>query len=438
MSTSASTEIKINDKKTINGWALFDWANSAYALVITTAIFPGYFLQVTDSRINILGFQLSNSALYAFSISAAYFLIALFSPLLSGIADYGGKRKFFLRFFTTLGSLACISLFWFQGMGQLTLGILAFILATIGFAGGLVFYNSYLPLIASKERLDTVSAKGFAYGYVGSVILLITNLIIIMNPGWFGISQDSVAVRIAFVMVGLWWFGFAQITFKRLPNDRRKTIHQNNIVQKGYQELLHVWQQLKGQFNTKRFLLAFFCYSAGAQTVIFLAATFAEKELQFATEKMILLVLILQIVAIGGAYLFAKISDRKGNKFSLSIILVIWTFICFTAYFVHGDLQFYILAAFVGLVMGGVQSMSRSTYSKLLPTETKDTTSYFSFYDVLEKVAIIVGTFSFGFIEQLTGGMRNSVLTLAIFFLVGILILSKITVEPARIKDLSD
>lgn len=433
MSENNNLLFKVNDKRTINGWAIFDWANSAYALVITTAIFPGYFLQVTDATVSILGIELSNSALYAFAISAAYFLIAIFSPLLSGIADYGGKRKFFLRFFTTLGSLACISLFWFQGMGQLTLGVLAFILATIGFAGGLVFYNSYLPLITTKDRYDSVSAKGFAYGYVGSVILLVTNLVIIMNPAWFGISEDSVAVRIAFVMVGIWWFGFAQITFRRLPDDIQPD-NPKNLVQKGYQELKQVWGQLNGQFNLKRFLYAFFCYSAGAQTVIFLAATFAEKELNFATEKMILLVLILQIVAIGGAYLFAKVSSWKGNKISLFIILVIWAIICITAYFVYGDLQFYILAAFVGLVMGGVQSMSRSTYSKLLPVGTKDTTSYFSFYDVLEKVAIIVGTFSFGFIEQLTGGMRNSVLTLAGFFVIGILILSTITIEPAKIS----
>ncbi len=423
----------LNNRRTINAWALFDWANSSFALVIIVAIFPGYFLAVTDDVVHIgKNLTVSDGALYSYAISAAYLLILIASPFLSGIADYGGRKKFFLRCFTTMGSMACIALYFFKGMDQLTLGTVSFILATIGFAGGLVFYNAYLPMIATEDQYDRVSAKGFAYGYIGSVILLIVNLVVIQKYEWFGLSGEGPAVRIAFVMVGLWWFGFAQIPFRRLPPDSNEK-SKENLVMKGFQELKRVWYQLQSLRNAKRFLLAFFFYSTGVQTVLFLAAIFAEKELGFATSDLILLILLLQIVAIGGAYLFAKISGLRGNKFSIIIMLIIWTAICGAAYFIYSKSSFYLLAVGVGVVMGGIQSLSRSTYSKLLPENTQDTTSFFSFYDVLEKGAIIVGTFSFGFIEQLTGSMRNSVLALSIFFIAGLA-----TMLTVRIKQSSE
>ena len=433
MSATSETVTPMNDKRIINAWALFDWANSSYALVITVAIFPAYFIAVTEDMISIRNFELSNSALYAYAISAAYLIIAVLSPLLSGIADYGGKRKFFMKFFTFMGGMACISLFFFQGMAQLALGTIAFILATIGFSGGLVFYNSYLPEIVTEDRYDKVSAKGFAFGYVGSVILLITNLVVIQNAAWFGIQQESLAVRIAFIMVGVWWIGWALIPFKRLPDDSKEK-PQEKLISKGFDELKKVWGELQNQRNTKSFLFSFFCYSAGVQTVLFLASTFAEKELQFGTSELIMVVLLLQIVAIGGAYLFAKLSDIRGNKVSLIAMLLIWTAICLVAYFVENQSQFYVIAGAVGLVMGGIQSLSRSTYSKLLPEDTHDTTSYFSFYDVLEKVAIILGTFTFGVIDQLTGSMRISILILAVFFILSIIILSRVKIAHSEVQ----
>lgn len=429
---SESGTPKLNDKKTIHAWALFDWANSSYALVITVAIFPGYYLAVTDEFVEVFGWQVSNSALYSFAISAAYIMIAFSSPFLSGIADYGGKKKMFLRFFTTMGSLACIAMWWFKGMPQLTLGTVSFIIATIGFAGGLVFYNSYLPLIASEDKYDQVSAKGFSYGYVGSVILLIVNLIIIQFYERFGFEEQGGAVRLAFVMVGIWWLGFAQIPFNRLPKDV-KVVETKGLMRKGFQELKKVWRSLQNHPNTKRFLAAFFLYNAGVQTVLFLAATFAEKELKFATSEMILLILILQIVAIGGAYLFAKISDLRGNKFSLTIILCIWSVICVLAYLVQAKIEFYVIASAVGLVMGGIQALSRSTYSKLIPENTQDTASWFSFYEVTDKVGVVLGTFTFGFMDQLTGSMRNSVLVLIVFFLLGLVLLRGVTIGKPKL-----
>ena len=421
-------KVQLNDKKIINGWAFFDWANSSYALVIAVAIFPAYFIRQTDPFIPVFGFEISNSSLYAFSISFAYLIISILIPLLSGIADYSGRRLFFLKGFTTIGSIACLSLFFFRGMDQIELGLAAFMLATIGFDGGKVFYNSYLPIISTEDQYDRVSAKGFSFGYIGSVILLLTNLAIIMNPHWLGLEEGSLPVRLSFIMVGLWWILWAQIPFRRLPKDQKVKIDRN-LLKKGRDEILMVWHALKPKKNIKRFLISFFCYSAGVQTVLYLASTFAEKELNFDTAELIVIILILQIVAIGGAYFFAFVSKLRGNKFSLMLMLCIWIVICIMAYFVFEKLQFYLIAALVGLVMGGIQSMSRSTYSKLINEHSEDVTSYFSFYEVLEKMAIVFGTFSFGFIEQISGGMRNSILVLGIFFLAGILMLAFVRIE---------
>lgn len=427
-SPPAALPTVLNDRRTINGWALFDWANSAYALVISSAIFPAYYVSVTADQIPVGSFTISNSALYAYAVSFAYVVIALLSPVLSGVADASGRKKFFLKLFTTLGSLSCISLFFFQGMDDITLGTAGFILATIGFTGGLVFYNAYLPEIASEDRFDRISAKGFAFGYIGSVLLLIGNLAVIMNSEALGLPSQGVATRLAFLSVGFWWLGFAQITFHRLPADRKGRFA-NHTLRKGFSELRKVWHQLKAMPNLKRFLIAFFFYSAGVQTVLYMAATFAEKELHFETTSLILLILTLQLVAIAGAFLFARMSEKFGNKLALMTMLLIWMGICIAGYYTYSQQLFYIIAAFVGLVMGGIQSLSRSSYSKLVPAETPDRTSFFSFYDVLEKSAIVIGTFSWGAMEELTGGMRPAILTLIVFFFLGMNILVRVRIQ---------
>ena len=422
--------ITLNDKKVINGWAFFDWANSAYFLVISTAVFPIYYISITSETIDVFGTEISNSSFYSYIVSFSYIIIACLSPILSGMADYSGRKKMYLKLFTWIGGIACIALFFFTSESRTGLGSLAFCLATIGAAGGIVFYNAYLPEIASENNYDKVSAKGFAFGYIGSVLLLIFCLLMIQKPEWFGITSSTLPSRIAFALVGIWWIGFAQITFKRLPKDNPIIGTVSNIARKGINEFLGVWQIIKKQPTIIRFLLAFFCYSAGVQTVIYLASIFASKELNFETSQLIFTILIIQLVAIFGAYTFAYVSKLFGNKFSLMIQLIIWIFICIGAYFVTKTIQFYIIAGLVGLVMGGIQSLSRSTYSKLLKNQTDDLTSYFSFYDVLYKGSIVAGAFLFGLVEQLTGGMRNSVLVLGLFFLVGMLILASITIQP--------
>lgn len=407
----------------MNGWALFDWANSAFALVITTAIFPPYFETVIDESFTVAGIGFSNSSWLAFTISVSYLIIAVLSPLLSGIADAGGRRKFFLQVFTTVGGVACLSLYWFRGMDDLWLGTLGFALGLIGFAGGLVFYNSFLPVIATPDRFDKLSAKGFAAGYIGSVILLVVNLAMVLQPELFGIPDAGTATVLAFVTVGLWWLGFGYLSFTRLPDDvRKQSAGLADVSRKGWEEFRSVWRRVKASPQTLRFLGAFFSYSAGVQTVIFLASLFAAKELGFETSELIQVVLILQIVAIGGAYLAAAVSKRYGNKAAIYFQLVIWFGICLAGYFVQDKNAFYGVAAAVGLVMGGIQSMSRSTYAKLIPTR-EDVTSYFSFYDILEKVAIVGGTFIFAALDLITGSMRMSLLALSFFFLLGMVIL---------------
>ena len=431
---------QLNHPPTLAGWALFDWANSAFALVITTAIFPPYFETVTTKNISFLGTEISNSAWFGYTISLSYLIIALLSPLLSGIADAGGRRKSFLRFFTLMGGISCLSLFFFEGNlndnDTLWLGTIAFALGLIGFAGGLVFYNAFLPVIATPDRFDKLSARGFAMGYIGSVLLLISNLLMVQKPEWFGADDlsglpawlgnpDTFMVRLAFATVGLWWLVFATISLSRLPADVRKPgTGLVDMGRRGWRELMGVWAKVKTNQNTKRFLLAFFSYSAGVQTVIFLASLFAAKELGFETSQLIIVVLILQIVAIGGAYAAAAISKRYGNKMAIYVQLFIWTLICLAGYFVQGQTTFYGVAAAVGLVMGGIQSMSRSTYAKLIPNP-EETTSYFSFYDVLEKIAIVLGTFIFAGLDQLTGSMRLSLLALSVFFVLGMVLLVK-------------
>lgn len=403
---------------------MYDWANSVYSLVITSTIFPVYYNSVTkgsdgSDRVDFFGLEVVNTVLYSYSISFSYFVIALISPLLSGIADASGKKLSFMKFFAYLGSISCMGLFFFDA-SNLEFGILCSVLASIGYAGSIVFYNAYLPEIATEEEYDFLSARGFALGYIGSVILLVFNLITIQFPELFGFSGGSFPARFSFLLVGLWWAGFSQITFRNLPTGYRKESGSENIFLKGYREIQAVFSRVRSMPILNKYLAAFFFYSMGVQTVMYLAASFGDKELGLPGDQLILTVLIIQFVAIGGSFLFAFISKKFGNKISLMIMVVIWIGICGAAYYVYTVYQFYALAFVVGMVMGGIQSLSRSTYSKLIPQSTTENASYFSFFDVTEKIAIVLGTFTYGVIEQWTGSMRNSAVSLGVFFLVGL------------------
>ena len=437
--------MKTAPKKTINAWAMYDWGSSAYNLVITSTIFPAYFeaiavdnRQQSSTAVTFLGRQFENTALYNYALAFAMLIVAIMSPFLSSIADYRGNKKKFMNFFLTMGSFSCALLFLFSTQNDLTntkadplgLGIACIILACIGYWGAQVFYNSFIPEIAAPEDRDRVSAKGFAYGYVGSVLLQVICFLFVFFPGIVGGYENeneatTIQFRICFLLVGIWWWGFGQFSLKRLPKPvPAGSGDRHHILAKGYNELLKVWHQVKLLPALKRFLLAFFFYNMGVQTVMLVAALYGKEELQIPTSNLIVSILIIQLIAIPGALVISWLSSRIGNIRTLRTLVVLWIAICIAAYFTPtgGIYEFYALGAAVGFVMGGIQSLSRSTYSKLMPP-TRDTASFFSFFDVTEKLAAVVGIFSFGYITELTGSQRNSVLALGTFFIIGLLLL---------------
>lgn len=433
-------------KKVVTAWAMYDWANSVYNLVITSTIFPAYFEAITKGRtdeqgtayINFMGREFVNTSLYNYALAAGILVVAIISPILSSIADYKGNKKKFMNFFLTMGSFACVLLFLFNTptgrtdstSSNLGLGLLCMIIACIGYWASLVYYNSFLPEIAAPEDRDRVSAKGFAYGYVGSVILQVICFLLVFFPGIVGGDENkndasTVQLRICFLLVGIWWWGFGQFSLRRLPQSvPAGEGNKNNILTNGYKELQKVWNQLTHIPVLKRFLISFFFFNMGVQTVMLSATLYGKGELDIPTNNLIIAILIVQLIAVPGAFVISKLSSITGNLKALMICIAIWIGICIYGYFIprQDSLQFYILAAIVGFVMGGIQSLSRSTYAKLMPV-TKDTASFFSFYDVNEKIGLVIGLFIFGFMTELTGSQRASVLALMIFFIIGLLLL---------------
>jgi UMF1 family MFS transporter len=414
-------------KKVINGWAMYDWANSVYNLVITTTFFPIYYTEMTkappfNGNVHFFGRIFVNTALYNYALAFTYLIVAITLPILSSIADYKGNKKRFMQAFCLLGSLACSCLYFFTPQ-YFDFGVICMMLAAFGFYSSLVFYNSYLPEIAEEKDRDNVSAKGFTYGYIGSVLMQLVGfaLVVFWDKIPFLHSAGD-AVRWTFLLVGIWWFGFAQITFNRLPKSipSEKKEEKKNFISGGFIELKKVFFQLVKMPVLKRFLFAFFFYNMGVQTVMLAATNFGSKVLNLPSTNLIITVVLIQLVAIAGAYLMSKLSGMYGNFPVLIGVVIFWIGICIGGYYMTTAIHFYILAVAVGLVMGGIQSLSRSTYSKLMPV-TNDTASFFSFYDVTEKVAIVIGLTAFGFIEEQTGSMRNSVLSLMIFFTIGLI-----------------
>lgn len=420
------------NKKLLHAWAFYDWANSVYSLVIASAIFPIFYTALFKTKgithIEVFGTQIKDTALISFVTAAAFLVVAVISPLLSGIADFVGNKKSFMKFFCYLGGLSCIGLYWFD-LDTIYLSLSFYFFGLIGFWGSLVFYNSYLPDVAFTEQQDRISAKGYSLGYIGSVILLLINLAMVMGAD----DENKIQMmKYSFVMVGIWWIGFAQYSFYFLPkgNKNQEKISKR-VLFNGFKELKKVWNQLGDNLSLKRYLVAFFVYSMAVQTVMLVATYFGEQEIAWTddsqkTTGLIISILVIQLIAVLGATLTSRASEKFGNIPVLITINIIWISICVVAYFIHLPIHFYIIAGFVGLVMGGIQSLSRSTYSKLIPKYTTDTTSFFSFYDVAEKIGIVIGMFLYGFIDQITGSMRNSIAFLALFFIVGVLLLFRV------------
>ena len=427
------------NKKLLNAWAFYDWANSVYPLVISSAIFPIFYEALFSDRnpyIHVFGTEIKNSALISFVTAAAFVVVAFISPLLSGIADYIGNKKEFMRFFCYLGAISCIGLNWFS-LDSLYLSLLFYFLGLIGYWGSIVFYNSYLPDITFPEQQDKISAKGYSMGYIGSVILLVVNLAMVMKPQLFHISGSEgeaamKAMRYSFVMVGIWWVVFSQYTYYYLPKGNKNADRKvsKDVVFNGFKELKKVWHLLEKNTMLKRYLSGFFVYSMAVQTVMLIATYFGAQEIQWesksqSTTGLIICILLIQLVAILGAWLTSRASARFGNIPTLITINCFWIVLCFLAYFITLPIHFYVMATLVGLVMGGIQALSRSTYSKLLP-ETEDTASFFSFFDVAEKIGIVIGMCVYGIIDQITGSPRFAIVFLAVFFIIGVILLRRV------------
>lgn len=446
-------------KKLLNAWAFYDWANSVYSLVIASAVFPIFygalFRETGIEKVVVFGVEIARAPLISYTTSAAFVFITIVIPLLSGVADYLGNKKIFMKFFCYLGGVSCMGLYWFS-LDNIYVGLACYFFGLVGFWVSFAINNSYLPDVAYEEQQDRVSAKGFSLGYIGSVILLLFNLAMVMKPGFFGfdisVSEDLLiggteaeinagleaaknsasleAMKVSFLSVGIWWIIFAQYTFYHLPDGNKKEGEKKNIILNGFKELKLVWHQLSEEVKLKRYLIAFFVYSMAVQTVMLIATYFGEEEINWGTDSerttgLIVSILVIQIVAILGATITAKASKKYGNINTLIVVNILWIAICIYAYFVITPNDFYIAAGCVGMVMGGIQALSRSTYSKFIP-ETTDTASFFSFYDVAEKIGIVIGTFMYGFVAQYTGSMRNAIIFLGIFFLVGMLLLTKV------------
>jgi UMF1 family MFS transporter len=434
------------NKRIIKGWIFYDWANSVYNLVITAAIFPVFYTNITENHylkslgrageslnpgenvvVEFFGYEVSNTVLLSYVLAASFLLVSVISPLLSGVADYTGNKKRFMQFFCYLGAASCISLFWFNP-AHIEIGMFSIFFASVGFWNSFVFYNAFLPEIAEPEQHDNISARGFSMGYFGSMILLVISLVIVtINPS---------LTKYTFILVGLWWAGFAQITFARLPNNIYQKKKEKQSIWKGFKELRKVFKEFRKTKRLKRFLFSFFFFNTGVQTVMLMAVVFAKKEIDWGDSGgdmgLIISILLIQILGAVGAYFMSWVSSKIGNLRTLTIVVTGWVLLCVAAYYIETSFEFFFLAAGVGLVMGGVQALSRSTYSKFLP-ETKDHASYFSFYDVTEKIGIVVGLFFFGLMEELTGDLRASVLSIVVFFAIGLIIL---TLVPRKEKQI--
>ena len=427
--------LKKGDPRIIRGWTMYDWANSVYSLTVTTAIFPVFYLAIThDAGVDLVldRYGIPSQSLYSYALSAGFLLVALITPLLSGIADHTGSKKKFLKGFCYLGAASCAGLFFF-GLETLWMGLFLVMMACVGFSGSLIFYDAFLPEIAEPKDHDKVSARGYTMGYIGSVILLVLNLVMVEKPEWFGIpDRDGLAVRITFLTVAVWWAGFAQFAFRVLPDNPFGRKPTGDIVLNGYRELRKVWGELQSTKRLNGYLMAFFVFNMGIQTIMYLAVTYAKEEVKdldasgavvaISDQSLIISILLIQLVAVAGAFLFVFLSKRLGNLAALTIGCVAWIILCVAAYRIEWAWQFYALACGVGLVMGGSQSLSRSTYAKFLP-ETNDHASYFSFYDVSFYVGTVFGTFAYGMVYQLTGDLRNTVVIIGSFFVVALVLL---------------
>lgn len=415
-------------KKTIYAWVLYDWANSAFAAVVLAAILPIFYKDVAG--INLSG-NLATSY-WGYTQTAAMLIIAVISPVLGAAADYSDAKKIFLKFFVFLGIIGT-SLLFFVNKGDYLAASIFFIIANIGFSGGNVFYDAFLTDISDSKSIDYISSLGYAAGYLGGGIVLAFSLLIITKAELFKINSVNSAAKISFLAVSIWWLIFSLPAFKYLP-DSKKQIQKLSLAKYSkiaFSRLKSTVINIRKYRELWKFLLAFWLYNDGIGTIIRMAAIYG-REIDIGRSDLIGALLLTQFIGIPFALLFAKIADKITAKKGIYLALLIYLGITIYGYFIDSAFDFWILAAAVGTVQGGAQALSRSLYGAMVP-EAKSA-EFFGFFGVSSKFAAIIGPAVFAYTAQLTGSSRNGIIAIAAFFILGIILLSRVNVEKGKLE----
>jgi UMF1 family MFS transporter len=412
---------------------MYDWANSAFATTILAAVLPIYFVSIVPKGgVNITVFGLSfhtfATPLWSYGITIAMVIVAISAPILGAIADSSRSKRQFLIWFTYLGAFFTALLVTI-GYGDYLRALLFFIIANIGFAAGNVFYDAFLPEIAPEGERDYVSGKGFAYGYLGGGLLLVINLLMIQHPGWFGIPDAAWGARLSFLTVGIWWGVFAIPTFLYVRDQGQGRKHPH-YIRRGFNTIATTMQKMRRFKDLLKFLVSFLIYNDGIQTVIVMAAIFGKEELGFSVFTLIGCLLMVQVIGFPSSLFMGRLAQRIGEKQTIYICLAVYCGIVIYGYFITTPMEFWVLGALVGLVQGGSQAISRSLYSSLLPLGHE--AEFFGFFAIANRFASIFGPLVFGVVANVTGSVRNSILALITFFIVGFIILMTVDVEQGK------
>ncbi len=423
---------------------MYDWANSAYITTVGVALLPIYFAEgiVGKDGVTLFGATVSATALWGFMLGFAALVVFLFAPVLGAIADFSSAKKKFLIGFAYFGSLFATLLFFCEP-GYVWLAVVLYICTQVCFIGGNVFYDAFLPHLASEDKLDSVSAKGFAFGYVGGSLQYGIALALVVMHKTFGIEQ-SMAVRIAMAMAGLWWAGWTLLTVKHLKETKTKQElpekHQNQTKFFAYLSLgiSQTFATVKkvGHFkHLALFVVAYMIYNDGIHTVTSMATIYGKEELGLGTPHLMVTLLLVQVVAIGGALIFSLIANRIGARRSVMVSLVLWSGVVIYGYFIQTATEFFILGMVVGIVLGGTQALSRSFYGAMIPEQAS--AEFYGFYSVFSKFSAIWGPATFGVIKQITGSARLAIISLMVFFIVGLILLAFVNEEKAKAEKLA-
>ena len=418
---------------------MYDWANSAYITTAAVAILPDYFARVVvgEAGVDILGMNMSATALWGFMLGGAAFFVFLFAPVLGAIADFSSAKKRFLVSFAYMGSLFAM-LLYFSKSGNVTLTILLFLGSQVCFVGGNVFYDAFLPQIASEDKMDSVSAKGYAFGYVGGSLQFAIALGLVAMHERVGISI-TMAARIGMAMTGIWWAGWTLLTLKylkevkipyQLPEKYRNQPKALAYLTVGISRTIATAKKVGRFKHLTLFLIAYMVYNDGIHTVTSMATIYGTEELKLTTTALMVTLLLVQVVAIGGALIFSQLAGRIGARRSVMFALVLWSGVVIYGYFIHTATEFFVLGIVVGVVLGGTQALSRSFYGAMIPEEAS--AEFYGFYSVFSKFSSIWGPITFGVIKQVTGSARLAIISLMVFFIVGLVLLS--FVDEAKAK----